>query len=80
MTPTQLKQLDVVRRQAGQYAEAWRARGDRVFSVDGSQVDKIAKFDHVDAAHYVAGMHNLFQSLVNELILLHQRLDDWEKK
>ncbi len=80
MTPTQLKELDAVRRQAGQYAEAWRARGDQVFSVDGSQVEKIAKFNHVDAAQYVAGMHNLFQWLVNELILLHRRLADWEKK
>ncbi len=80
MTPTQIKQLDVVRRQAGQYAEAWRARGDQVFSVDGTQVEKIAKFDHVDAAHYVAGMHNLFLSLVNEMILLHRQLADFERK
>ncbi len=80
MTPTQLKQLDIVRRQAGQYAEAWYARGDFVYSTNDAQVVKIGKFEHVDAAHYVAGMHNLFQVIVNEMILLHRQLADWKRE
>ncbi len=82
MTPSQLRTLDEARRAAGHYVEEWKARGDQIVSPIGygNEMVRVAKFTNVDAAHYVAKMHNVFLLVVNALIEAQRRLRDWERK